>query len=263
MLIRPEAEYPLPAERLERLTKVILYVLRELGSKVPVTKLIKTLFLIDYHAIKRLRKPILGVRWVHYHYGPYSFDVARALEYLLNEGVLYREHVEKEGTRYNIYEIADTRMAPSEEEMAALMGESGLKVLRAVVSEVRPLKVEEIRRLAMVEEVRDTPLGEEIVVLPPHEEVEIGGLKYRLIRVPTEELPSAIERYAHRYADVIVVAEGQAIDELKRRAEELVNKHRAMIRRLLRQVPEERRSELDKLLKLSPEEIGELAAEEV
>jgi hypothetical protein len=44
------------------------------------TKLVKLLYLVDVERVRLGRKPLTGLTWVFYHYGPYAFELIDVLE---------------------------------------------------------------------------------------------------------------------------------------------------------------------------------------
>ena len=56
--------------------------LRDAGSSIGKTKLVKLLYLIDVENWRRRRKTLTGLEWRFYHYGPYAFEIEDALNEL-------------------------------------------------------------------------------------------------------------------------------------------------------------------------------------
>jgi|GEM_PF-1736211 len=67
----------------KKLKMVIYYVVRALELRLTKTKLMKLMFIIDYIAKNSRRlgigRTITGSKYIYYHYGPYSRDVANAI----------------------------------------------------------------------------------------------------------------------------------------------------------------------------------------
>jgi uncharacterized phage-associated protein len=68
----------------KKLKMAIYYLVKNLGTRLTKTKLMKLLFISDYIAKngKRLGigKSITGIRYIYYHYGPFSFEVYPSIE---------------------------------------------------------------------------------------------------------------------------------------------------------------------------------------
>jgi antitoxin SocA-like protein len=70
-------------------------VARALGREASVTrtKLVKLLYLIDIEQQRRAGRPLTGLRWVFYHFGPYSFDLRDELDAMEGSRLTTRELV--------------------------------------------------------------------------------------------------------------------------------------------------------------------------
>lgn len=74
---------PLFARHDPDIRSLIAYVVarsREREITLTQTKLVKLLYLIDVERIAEQSKPITGLRWVFYHYGPYALELPEILE---------------------------------------------------------------------------------------------------------------------------------------------------------------------------------------
>lgn len=85
---------------LEPLDELIVYIV--VGAKsVSRTKLMKLVYLVERECKNRLGYRLSDAEFVLYFYGPFSFEVQRRLERLVELGILSEKCVED---RYYIYE---------------------------------------------------------------------------------------------------------------------------------------------------------------
>src|SRR3989338_2114752 len=75
---------------IERLKKVLIYLVSHLESAKYKTELVKLSFILDYKYCKALNSQdnATTVEYVKYNYGPYSDSFVEAFEQLKNEGIL-------------------------------------------------------------------------------------------------------------------------------------------------------------------------------
>ncbi len=86
------------------LDNLMIYIIREYTRRtykgIGRTKLMKLLFLIDYHAFKEKGKKITGLKWIKWLYGPFSRKVLDTLDALEAEGKIYAEEIPGLGVFY-------------------------------------------------------------------------------------------------------------------------------------------------------------------
>ena len=74
-----------------RIPHMILYIVKNLErgqEKVGRTRIIKLLFLADLLAKKKRRKSLTGTRYYYHIYGPYSVEIANAIDSLVRRRLL-------------------------------------------------------------------------------------------------------------------------------------------------------------------------------
>ncbi len=82
------------------LRDIILYLLQRAGWRgLSKTRLMKLLFLVDAYAVEELGRPVTGVEWRRWYFGPFSKEVLEELEELEYEGLV----VEERGEGYTVY----------------------------------------------------------------------------------------------------------------------------------------------------------------
>jgi len=67
---------------------IILYFIEKLNDVLGKTHLSKLLFLTDLLSIKKFNKPLSDLKFVKYHYGPYSKKINSYLDYLKEKGYI-------------------------------------------------------------------------------------------------------------------------------------------------------------------------------
>lgn len=86
------------------LRDLLLYIIsvysRIKGRGIGRTKLMKLVFLIDYHAIKELGSKITKITWFKWLYGPFSRAVLDTLDVLEDEGIVEIEEIPDIGRFY-------------------------------------------------------------------------------------------------------------------------------------------------------------------
>ena len=79
---------PLPENRKFRIAEILGLLLKACGGRcITKTKLMKLMYLMDYHFARKQKVPSFsGARYISYFYGPYSDDVEEALTLLQELG---------------------------------------------------------------------------------------------------------------------------------------------------------------------------------
>ena len=81
---------------LSRLDSLLLHLVKKFmertGREITITRLVKLLYLSDLE-FRRRGMPGLGVRWVRWYYGPFSNEIVREVEFLVERGYLKEEYV--------------------------------------------------------------------------------------------------------------------------------------------------------------------------
>mgnify|MGYP000041111321 CR=1 FL=1 len=138
--------------------ELILYLVRRFrereGREITLTRLVKLLYLVDL----RLRErglPGLGVRWVRWYYGPFSRDVVREVEALVEGGELREEFLASRSGIIRVFRVRrGVRVSPSPEEA---------EVMEEVLEEFGGLRFDElIERVYSTFDRDRVDLGEEI-----------------------------------------------------------------------------------------------------
>ena len=152
---------------LRKLIALILYVVRGLqDGGVPRTKLMKALFLVDYRASKVIGRPITGVRWFKYLYGPFSKKLLDVLDILEEEQALEMREVESRHRRiYMAYRIAPRAEELLEKLIEEELDDQELRIINEVIEELRDLDVDEVKnKVYQLPEVKEADIGEPIVL---------------------------------------------------------------------------------------------------
>lgn len=72
-------------ERSASLRDLVVYVVSRFPRGVGRTRLMKILFLVDFESSRKLGAPATGLEWRRYFYGPFSEEVLRVLDELVDE----------------------------------------------------------------------------------------------------------------------------------------------------------------------------------
>lgn len=126
------------AERLRKLTAFVIDKVREESGSLPKTKLVKLLYLIDVNAVRRLGRPITGIEWRYWHYGPYSPEIESAIGNVLGREANELEIITKDGRRILTYEPVEPQ---------AIEQEFGLEERLVVYGTLKTWAVEELRSI--------------------------------------------------------------------------------------------------------------------
>jgi uncharacterized phage-associated protein len=94
---------------LTNLKAAIAYLVHRYASRYPGrpltrTKLVKLLYLADLEAFRRVRRPLTGVKWISYYYGPFSQDILHAADQLDGRVLVQQVATQVTGQPYYRYE---------------------------------------------------------------------------------------------------------------------------------------------------------------
>lgn len=92
---------------IEKISQIIAYIISLMGGKAhSKTQIVKLLYLIDVVSFRRNGKPVTGINFKSYYYGPYSSDIEDALDSLSNQGYITGEKkITGEGRPYFVYTL--------------------------------------------------------------------------------------------------------------------------------------------------------------
>ncbi len=94
-------------EKLKKLIAFVIDQVRDAGGSLPKTKLVKLLYLIDVSGMRHLDKPMTGIRWKYWHYGPYSEEIETAIRGIVGRSVDELEVITKDGRRILTYQAVE------------------------------------------------------------------------------------------------------------------------------------------------------------
>lgn len=101
-------------ERLKKLTAFIIDQVRDSGGSLPKTKLVKLLYLIDVESMRQQQRPMTGLEWRYWHYGPYSQEIEKLLGEIVGKSISELEFITKDGRRIFTYQPIDIDEIESE-----------------------------------------------------------------------------------------------------------------------------------------------------
>jgi uncharacterized phage-associated protein len=148
-----------------KLRDAVVYVVNEFRQRqqVPLTrtKLVKFLYLADYRSSQERKKPVTGVQYKSYYYGPYAAEILEAAEDQPRY-VLYERCARSDGASYYAYEPTGKkpRLATLDEKDRRYLddvleeyGSLSLKRLLRVVYQTPPFKkAEMLQPISLVEQ---------------------------------------------------------------------------------------------------------------
>ncbi|WP_338824229.1 hypothetical protein MHOCP_23350 [Moorella humiferrea] len=145
-----------------KLKEVIIEILKRTEKGLTRTQLVKLCFLIDRLAVERLGRPITGLCYSMYYYGPYSPDIIDAAREMEEEErlVKYTGISLTTGEPYYIYRLAD-----NEKQMQSISGleKNEIIVIDEVVKEHGSLSLKKLLDFVYdLPEVKEARLGEKI-----------------------------------------------------------------------------------------------------
>ena len=128
------------------------------GKLFSKTKLVKILYLIEKAFFEKYHKPLFGLKFKSYFYGPYSKEIDEALEELRNLGFIGIQNEESLLTGRNYY-VIQLFAAPNFEALSNEEREFIASLTRNYVEKSLDDILEEVYS---TEEYKRTPFGEEI-----------------------------------------------------------------------------------------------------
>lgn len=126
----PNAPYPtnggsdMATRRLDRADRLIAYFVNKCEEAPGRTRLVKLLYLTDYHARRALGRPISELEYIWYHYGPWDVSFPHRLQHLSELGLITQEVIPfdsgKVGYKYHAGSTGSIAFDFSEAEEAVL-----------------------------------------------------------------------------------------------------------------------------------------------
>jgi len=92
---------------IEKISEIIAYIISLMGGKAySKTQIVKLLYLIDVVSSRRTKRPLTGISYRSYYYGPYSNDIEDALRMLLEQGYMMGDkRITGDGKPYYVYTL--------------------------------------------------------------------------------------------------------------------------------------------------------------
>lgn len=138
-------------QKLKKLIAFIIDQVRDAGGSLPKTKLVKLLYLTDISAMRQLGKPLTGIHWKYWHFGPYSAEIDTAIQEIVGRSIDELEVITKDGRRILTYEAVE----PQEIEH-----EYGLEERLTIYSILKRWAVEELKDILNYVYFETEPMAE-------------------------------------------------------------------------------------------------------
>lgn len=168
----------------------LLAAARAQAALITRTKAAKLLYLADLRAVEELGRPMSGVEWRWWHYGPYSKLLAAVEDDLVAAGIVERVTAE------NYYGNPEYRLRLSAQAPAADMDVQFAAIIEGVVTEYGNLAASTLRDVTyqtppMIEAQREGARGEVLDLLSgrpvPDMSAAVRRLQSVLDRLPPQE----------------------------------------------------------------------------
>ena len=142
-----------------KLLEVIALILSLHGGRLfSKAKLVKILYLIERFYFGKYNKPLLGLKFKSYFYGPYTDEIDKALASLRDSGFIGMRYEESFYSGRNYYAI----QLLSVPNFGELTGEEREEIANFIKNYVDKSLDDILEEVYSTEEYKKTPFGEEI-----------------------------------------------------------------------------------------------------
>lgn len=144
-----------------KLGAVIIEILKRAEAGLTRTQLVKICFLIDYQAVKELGRPITGIDYEMYYYGPYSPRIIETANQLERENQVTKDTgISLAGELYYVYRLAAGK---EPEEGTALLSNREIELIEKVIQTYGSCSLRRLLDFVYgLPEVKNTPFGQKI-----------------------------------------------------------------------------------------------------